>query len=258
MAAMSSTDPTGPSRPSIDPSEVAKFTAMAAEWWDPKGKFRPLHKFNPVRLGFIRDTIESHFELESGTRRPFEGLRVLDIGCGGGLVSEPMRRLGADMVSVDASEANIKTAMTHAEQGGLDIDFRAGTVEALIETGEAPFDVVLNLEVVEHVADPSQFLRDCASLVKPGGLMIVATLNRTAKAFALAIVGAEYVLGWLPRGTHEFEKFLRPDEIQQPMTEAGLVVEPPQGVSFNPLLDQWRLTTDTNVNYLMVAARPKG
>lgn len=257
MAAMSSTDQTGPSRPSIDPSEVAKFTAMAAEWWDPKGKFRPLHKFNPVRLGFIRDTIESHFELESGSRRPFKGLRVLDIGCGGGLVSEPMRRLGADMVSVDASEANIKTAMTHAEQGGLDIDFRAGTVEALIETGEAPFDVVLNLEVVEHVADPSQFLRDCASLVKPGGLMIVATLNRTAKAFALAIVGAEYVLGWLPRGTHEFEKFLRPDEIRQPMIQAGLMVEPPQGVSFNPLLDQWRLTTDTNVNYLMVAARPK-
>lgn len=257
MAAMSSTDQTAPSRPSIDPSEVAKFTAMAAEWWDPKGKFKPLHKFNPVRLGFIRDTIESHFDLESGGRRPFEGLRVLDIGCGGGLVSEPMRRLGADMVSVDASEANIKTAMTHAEQGGLDIDFRAGTVEALIETGEAPFDVVLNLEVVEHVADPSQFLKDCASLVKPGGLMIVATLNRTAKAFALAIVGAEYVLGWLPRGTHEFEKFLRPDEVQQPMTQAGLKVEPPQGVSFNPLLDQWRLSTDTNVNYLMVAARPE-
>lgn len=257
MAAMSSTDQTAPSRPSIDPSEVAKFTAMAAEWWDPKGKFKPLHKFNPVRLGFIRDTIESHFEIESGGRRPFEGLRVLDIGCGGGLVSEPMRRLGADMVSVDASEANIKTAMTHAEQGGLDIDFRAGTVEALIETGEAPFDVVLNLEVVEHVADPSQFLKDCASLVKPGGLMIVATLNRTAKAFALAIVGAEYVLGWLPRGTHEFEKFLRPDEVQQPMTQAGLKVEAPQGVSFNPLLDQWRLSTDTNVNYLMVAARPE-
>lgn len=257
MAAMSSNDQTGPSRPSIDPSEVAKFTAMAAEWWDPKGKFRPLHKFNPVRLGFIRDTIEAHFELESGSRRPFEGLRVLDIGCGGGLVSEPMRRLGADMVSVDASEANIKTAITHAEQGGLDIDFRAGTVEALIETGEAPFDVVLNLEVVEHVADPSQFLRDCASLVKPGGLMIVATLNRTAKAFALAIVGAEYVLGWLPRGTHEFDKFLRPDEIRQPMIQAGLMVEPPQGVSFNPLLDQWRLSADTNVNYLMVAARPE-
>ncbi|MEC7289589.1 MAG: bifunctional 2-polyprenyl-6-hydroxyphenol methylase/3-demethylubiquinol 3-O-methyltransferase UbiG, partial [Pseudomonadota bacterium] len=164
------------SRPSIDPDEVAKFTAMAAEWWDPKGKFRPLHKFNPVRLGFIRDTIEAHFGLSPSARRPFDGLRVLDIGCGGGLVSEPMTRLGAAVTAVDASEANIKTAMTHAEQGGLDIDFRAGTVEALIEAGEAPFDVVLNLEVVEHVADPAQFLKDCASLVKPGGVMIVATL----------------------------------------------------------------------------------
>lgn len=246
------------SRPSIDPDEVAKFTAMAAEWWDPKGKFRPLHKFNPVRLGFIRDTIEAHFGLSPSTRRPFDGLRVLDIGCGGGLVSEPMTRLGAAVTAVDASEANIKTAMTHAEQGGLDIDFRAGTVEALIEADEAPFDVVLNLEVVEHVADPAQFLKDCASLVKPGGLMIVATLNRTAKAFALAIVGAEYVLGWLPRGTHEFEKFLRPDEIERPMSAAGLTVQPPQGVSFNPIADQWRLSDDTKVNYLMVAARPNG
>lgn len=243
-------------RPSIDPDEVAKFSAMAAEWWDPKGKFRPLHKFNPVRLGFIRDTIEAHFQLSPSARRPFEGLRVLDIGCGGGLVSEPMTRLGASVTAVDASEANIKTAMTHAEQGGLEIDFRAGTVEALIEQGEAPFDVVLNLEVVEHVADPSQFLKDCASLVKPGGLMTVATLNRTAKAFALAIVGAEYVLGWLPRGTHEFEKFLRPEEIEAPMRDAGLKVEAPQGVSFNPISDQWRLSDDTKVNYLMVAARP--
>ena len=258
MAAMSSTTANAPSRPSIDPDEVAKFTAMAAEWWDPKGKFKPLHKFNPVRLGFIRDTIEAHFDLAPDARKPFDGLRFLDIGCGGGLVSEPMRRLGAEMVSVDASEANIKTAMTHAEQGGLDIDFRAGTVEALIEAGEAPFDVVLNLEVVEHVADPSQFLQDCARLVKPGGVMIVATLNRTAKAFALAIVGAEYVLGWLPKGTHEFEKFLRPDEIEKPLATAGLDVDPPQGVSFNPILDQWRLSGDTKVNYLMVAKRPAG
>lgn len=243
-------------RPSLDPDEVAKFTAMAAEWWDPKGKFRPLHRFNPVRLGFIRDTLEAHFRLSPSARRPFEGLRVLDIGCGGGLVSEPMTRLGAAVTAVDASEANIKTAMAHAQQGGLEIDFRAGTVEALIEQGEAPFDVVLNLEVVEHVADPAQFLKDCASLVKPGGVMIVATLNRTAKAFALAIVGAEYVLGWLPRGTHEFEKFLRPEEIEAPMTAAGLNVQAPQGVSFNPLSDQWRLSDDTKVNYLMVAARP--
>ncbi|MCR9271033.1 MAG: bifunctional 2-polyprenyl-6-hydroxyphenol methylase/3-demethylubiquinol 3-O-methyltransferase UbiG [Henriciella sp.] len=250
------TEQTSPTRPSIDPSEVAKFTAMAAEWWDPKGKFKPLHKFNPVRLGFIRDTVEAHFRLDPAAKRPFEGLRFLDIGCGGGLVSEPMARLGASVTAVDASEANIKTAMTHAEQSGLSIDFRAGTVEELIEAGEAPFDVVLNLEVVEHVADPAQFLKDCAGLVKPGGLMIVATLNRTAKAWALAIVGAEYVLGWLPKGTHEFEKFLRPDEIEAPLKAAGLQVDAPQGVSFNPLSDQWRLSGDTKVNYMMVSHRP--
>ncbi len=256
MTATHAADPTPTHRPSIDPDEVAKFTAMAAEWWDPKGKFKPLHKFNPVRLGFIRDTIELHFNRSSSARKPFEGLRVLDIGCGGGLVSEPMTRLGASVTAVDASEANIKTAMTHAEQGGLDIDFRAGTVEALIEADEPAFDVVLNLEVVEHVADPAQFLKDCASLVKPGGIMIVATLNRTAKAWALAIVGAEYVLGWLPRGTHEFEKFLRPEEIDHPLTAAGLKVAPAQGVSFNPIADQWRLSNDTKVNYMMVAERP--
>ncbi|MEM9841494.1 MAG: bifunctional 2-polyprenyl-6-hydroxyphenol methylase/3-demethylubiquinol 3-O-methyltransferase UbiG [Pseudomonadota bacterium] len=255
MAAMDTIETTRPHRPSIDPAEVEKFTAMAAEWWDPKGKFKPLHKFNPVRLAFIRDTVETHFALDPKARRPFDGLRFLDIGCGGGLVSEPMRRLGAGVTAVDASDANIKTAMTHAEQSGLDIDYRAGTVEGLIEAGEAPFDVVLNLEVVEHVADPAQFLRDCASLVKPGGLMIVATLNRTAKAFALAIVGAEYVLGWLPRGTHEFEKFLRPGEIEAPLAQSGLDVDPAQGVSFNPLLDQWRLSNDTSVNYMMVARR---
>ena len=256
MTAAATTDQTAPNRPSIDPSEVAKFTAMAAEWWDPKGKFKPLHKFNPVRLGFIRDVVEAHFDLDPTAKRPFDGLRFLDIGCGGGLVSEPMTRLGASVTAVDASEANIKTAMTHAEQSGLSIDFRAGTVEELIEAGEPAFDVVLNLEVVEHVADPAQFLKDCASLVKPGGLMIVATLNRTAKAFALAIVGAEYVLGWLPKGTHEFEKFLRPDEIEAPLKEAGLDVDPPQGVSFNPIADQWRLSGDTKVNYMMVSHRP--
>jgi len=161
------------------------------------------------------------------------------------------------VTAVDASEANIKTAMTHAKQSGLNIDFRAGTVEALIEAGEAPFDVVLNLEVVEHVADPNQFLKDCASLVRPGGLTIVATLNRTAKAFALAIVGAEYVRGWLPRGTHEFEKFLRPSEIEGAVKQAGLVADPTQGVSFNPLMNAWRLSSDDKVNYMMVARRPE-
>ena len=242
--------------PSIDPNEVAKFTAMADEWWDPKGKFRPLHKFNPVRLGFIRDQVEAHFNIETGQKRPFAGLRALDIGCGGGLVSEPMARLGLSMTSVDASEANIKTAMTHAKAGGLDIDFRAGTAEGLLEAGEAPFDVVFNLEVVEHVANPDVFLANCARLLAPGGIMFLATLNRTPKAFALAIVGAEYVLGWLPRGTHEFNKFLKPKELSTPLAGAGLTCDPAQGVSFNPLTDSWRLTKDTAVNYMMVARRP--
>jgi len=245
-----------PRTPSIDPDEVAKFSAIAAEWWDPKGKFRPLHRFNPVRLGFIRDTIESHFGLDSKPRRPFEGLRILDIGCGGGLISEPMARLGAAVTGVDASDANIKTAMTHAKEGGLEIDFRAGTVEGLLDAGEEPFDVVLNMEVVEHVANPETFLSDCAALVRPGGLTIIATINRTPKAFALAIVGAEYVLRWLPAGTHEFEKFLKPEEIAQIVTRAGLTAREPQGVSYNPLADEWRLSDDSKVNYMLVAARP--
>ncbi len=256
MAEIAKDTETPPAAPSINPEEVAKFSAMAAEWWDPKGKFRPLHKFNPVRLGFIRDTAEQHFDLKLGAKRPLEGLRLLDIGCGGGLVSEPMARLGASVTAVDASEANIKTAMTHADEAGLAVDFRVGAVEGLIEAGEKPFDIVLNLEVVEHVANPAQFLKDCASLVRPGGLTIVATLNRTAKAFALAVVGAEYVLGWLPRGTHEFEKFLRPEEVSAPLRAAGLEVQPAQGVSYSPLSDQWRLSSDTKVNYMMVATRP--
>ncbi|MEQ9314919.1 MAG: bifunctional 2-polyprenyl-6-hydroxyphenol methylase/3-demethylubiquinol 3-O-methyltransferase UbiG [Henriciella sp.] len=236
---------------------MAKFSAMAAEWWDPKGKFKPLHKFNPVRLGFIRDTLVDHFGLDGLSRKPLKGLRLLDIGCGGGLVSEPMARLGADVTGVDASEANIKTAMTHAEESGVSVDYRAGTAEGLLDAGEAPFDVVLNLEVVEHVADPPHFLKDTAALVKPGGLMICATLNRTPKAFALAIVGAEYVLGWLPRGTHEFAKFLRPDEVSIPLESAGLKPDAPQGVSFSPISDQWKLSSDTKVNYMVVARRPE-
>ena len=245
-----------PRTPSIDPDEVEKFSAMAADWWDPKGQFRPLHKFNPVRLGFIRDTAVTHFGLDERSRKPLTGLRVLDIGCGGGLVAEPMTRLGADVVAVDASEANIKTAMTHAEETGLSIDYRAGTAEGLLEAGAEPFDIVLTLEVVEHVADPAQFLGDTAALVRPGGLMIAATLNRTPKAYALAVVGAEYILGWLPRGTHDFSKFLTPDEVAAPLKAAGLEPDPPQGISYNPLSDAWRLSGDTKVNYMLVAKRP--
>lgn len=245
-----------PETPSIDPDEVAKFSAIAAEWWDPKGNFRPLHRFNPVRLGFIRKTVTEHFGLDASARKPFEGLRFLDIGCGGGLVSEPMARLGAQVTGVDASPDNIKTAMTHADEVGLKIDYRAGTAEGLLANDEPKFDVVLNLEVVEHVADAKQFLEDTAHLVAPGGLMLVATINRTAKAWALAIVGAEYVLRWLPRGTHDFEKLVTPDEIEGAVTAAGMVAEPPIGVSFNPLADQWKISSDHKVNYMMVTKRP--
>ena len=245
-----------PSTPSIDPDEVAKFSAMAADWWNPRGKFRPLHKFNPVRLRFIRETAEQHFGLATGLTEPLKGLRLLDIDCGGGLVCEPMTRLGAAVTGVDASEKNIKTAMTHAREQGLDIDYRVGTAEGLIDGGEAQFDIVLNLEVVEHVADPHAFLKDTASLVKPGGLMIVATLNRTAKALATAVIGAEYVLGWLPRGTHDWSKFVMPEEADAGLTASGLITEEPIGVSYNPLGDSWKLSGDTKVNYMIVARRP--
>ncbi len=256
MSQASQTTTDGPTRPSIDPEEVGKFSAMAAEWWDPRGKFRPLHRFNPVRLEFIRQTAEHHFGRDRAARRPLEGLRLLDIGCGGGLVAEPMARLGAKVTAVDASQANIKTAITHCEQAGLEIDYRAGTAEQLLAGGEPPFDIVLNLEVVEHVADAQAFLGDTARLVAPGGMMVVATINRTPKAFALAIVGAEYVLRWLPRGTHQFNKLVRPQEVTQALETSGLFAQEPQGVSFSPLTDSWRLSKDTNVNYMVVGTRP--
>ena len=245
-----------PSTPSIDPDEVAKFSAMAADWWNPRGKFRPLHKFNPVRLRFIREMAEQHFALAPGLRAPLDGLRLIDIGCGGGLVSEPMARLGAQVTGLDASEANIKTALTHADEQGLSIDYRTGTVEGLIASGEDGFDIVLNLEVVEHVADPAQFLKDSANLLKPGGLMIVASLNRTAKALATAVIGAEYVLRWLPRGTHDWSKFVTPDEATHALTDAGLLNERTVGVSYSPLSGSWKLSSDTSVNYMVVATRP--
>ncbi len=243
-------------KPSIDPDEIAKFTAMADDWWDPHGKFRPLHKFNPVRLRFIRETIDRHFQTEAEAKKPFKGLTGLDIGCGGGLVSEPMARLGLNLTSVDAAEANIKTALVHAEQSRLEIDYRVGTAESLLPEEAGRYDVIFNLEVVEHVAHPEAFLQNCAKLLAPGGIMFLATLNRTPKAFMLAIVGAEYVLRWLPRGTHEFNKFLKPSELSIPLTEAGLICDPAQGVSYNPLLDEWRLSRDTQVNYMMTAKRP--
>ena len=238
----------------IDPAEVARFSALAAEWWSPHGKFGVLHKFNPVRLAFIRDQAAKHFERDPKGAKPFAGLRLLDIGCGGGLLSEPMARLGFDVVGADASEKNIKTAEVHANEHGLAIDYRVSTAEDLARAGER-FDVILNMEVIEHVADLRLFVASCAAMLKGRGLMFVATINRTGKAFALAIVGAEYILGWLPRGTHDWAKFVRPEELNTALVSAGLSLKVQTGVIFNPLAGKWMLSSDCDVNYMVVAAK---
>ncbi|MFP1631196.1 bifunctional 2-polyprenyl-6-hydroxyphenol methylase/3-demethylubiquinol 3-O-methyltransferase UbiG [Zhengella sp. ZM62] len=240
----------------IDAAEVERFSRMAAEWWDPRGKFRPLHKFNPVRLDYIRETVIAHFGLDPRASRPFEGLRFLDIGCGGGLLSEPMTRLGASVTGADASEVNIEVARIHAAESGLEIDYRATTAEALADAGER-FDVVLNMEVVEHVADVNLYMRKCAEMVKPGGLMFIATINRTMKAWGLAIIGAEYVLRWLPKGTHQYEKLVTPAEIDAALAPTGMTVLERSGVSYNPLADRWARSRDLDVNYMVLATRPR-
>ncbi|MEM5470445.1 bifunctional 2-polyprenyl-6-hydroxyphenol methylase/3-demethylubiquinol 3-O-methyltransferase UbiG [Hoeflea sp. AS60] len=240
----------------IDQDEVARFSAMAAEWWNPKGKFRPLHKFNPVRLTYIRDHVAAHFDRDPKSDKPMAGLRVLDIGCGGGLLSEPMARMGAEVLGADASRTNVEVASIHAEQSGVNVSYEAVTSEELAARGER-FDVVLNMEVVEHVSDVDLFLTSCAEMVKPGGMMFVATINRTMKARALAIIGAEYVLRWLPRGTHQYEKLVRPEEIETPLSASGMNVIDRTGVFYNPLQDQWNLSRDMDVNYMMLLERPK-
>ena len=240
---------------SIDPKEVEQFSRIAAEWWDPKGKFAPLHKFNPVRLSFIRDQVQARFGRDPKAIRPFEGLRLLDIGCGGGLLCEPMTRLGFQVTGVDASERNIGTASAHAAEQGLVIDYRATTAEDLLAAGERPFDVILNMEVIEHVADPGAYLRDCARLLAPGGLMIVATLNRTLKALALAKIGAEYVLRWVPAGTHDWNKFLKPEELRGFLDGEPVAVQGPFGVAFNPLTDRWVRSSDCDINYMVTVTR---
>jgi 2-polyprenyl-6-hydroxyphenyl methylase/3-demethylubiquinone-9 3-methyltransferase len=240
----------------VDAGEIARFEAMAAEWWDPHGKFKPLHMLNPCRLDYIVDQIAAEFGRDPRADRPFDGLRLLDIGCGGGLLSEPMARLGAEVVGADAAAKNIPVARLHAEQSGLASDYRHTTAEALAAEGER-FDVVLNMEVVEHVPEPATYLAACAALLKPGGMMICSTLNRTARSFALAIVGAEHVMRWLPKGTHDWARFITPDELFALLAGAGLEPVDRKGFVFNPLAWSWRISDrDLSVNYVTASLRP--
>jgi len=240
---------------SIDQADVARFSAQAAEWWDARGPFAPLHKFNPARLTFIRDRAGERFGRDPRTREAFAGLTLLDIGCGGGLIAEPMRRLGFEVTAVDASSENIGTARAHAAEQGLDVAYRAATVEQLEAEGAGPFDVVLTLEVIEHVADPEAFIRTCARLVKPGGMLIVATLNRTLQSLALGKIAAEYVLRWVPAGTHDWRQFLKPDEIRLMLSQEPVAVTGPYGLGYDPLNDRWSEDGDAGVNYMMIATR---
>jgi 2-polyprenyl-6-hydroxyphenyl methylase/3-demethylubiquinone-9 3-methyltransferase len=237
---------------SVDPREVAGFAAVAGRWWDPDGPFRPLHRLNPVRLGYIRGAFEARFGLDAGADRPFEGLAVADIGCGGGLVCEPLARLGARVTGVDAGTEAIAVARAHAETSGIDIEYLEGTAEALARSGRR-FDAVTALEIVEHVADRAAFLAACCRLARPGGLLVLSTLNRTPRAFALAIVGAEYLLRWVPRGSHRWTRFVRPSELARDLRRGGARVVDVTGVVYDPLADRWRLGRDVAVNYMVRA-----
>jgi 2-polyprenyl-6-hydroxyphenyl methylase/3-demethylubiquinone-9 3-methyltransferase len=238
----------------VDTAEVARFSRLAGQWWDPGGEMAVLHKFNPVRLAYIRDAACRRFDRDPRQLGCLAGLRILDIGCGGGILCEPLARLGAAMVGVDPAPANIAAARLHASESAIAVDYRAATVETLADAGER-FDLVLAMEVVEHVADVGLFVRRCAEMVKPGGLMIAATLNRTLKSFALAIVGAEYVLRWLPRGTHRWDKFVTPNELEIALTQGGLRLSGETGVIYHPLADRWQLSSDMGVNYMLTAEK---
>jgi len=240
---------------SVDEAEVERFSRHAADWWNPRGPMAALHKFNPVRLAYIRDQAAACFNRDAKKLDCLKGLRMLDIGCGGGILSEPLARLGADMLGADPSIDNIEVARAHAAKTGASVDYHVTTAEDLAAAKES-FDVVLAMEVVEHVADVDGFVDTCAAMVRPGGLMIAATLNRTLKSFALAIVGAEYVLRWLPRGTHQWDKFVTPRELETAIEDNGLRVIAERGVVYNPFADRWQLSSDMDVNYMLVAQRP--
>ncbi len=254
--AATGTAPEKITRVSVDPREMESFSRMAEDWWNPSGMFRPLHVMNGARIGFIKANLCDHFNRDPETDRPLKGLRILDIGCGGGLLCEPLTRLGATMTGVDALEKNVKTAKTHAKQSELEIDYRHGTIEQLVQSREKPFDAVLNMEVIEHVAGPAEFMKDCGAMVRPGGMMFCSTINRTFKAFTFAILGAEYVMRWLPRGTHQYDKLVKPEELRRWILDAGLSPEPSIGMTLNPLTDKWRISDDLSINYVTVATRP--
>ena len=236
---------------SVDPAEVAKFSKLSDEWWDPRGKMAPLHKINPLRLTYIRDAACRKFERNAKSLNCLSGLRLLDIGCGAGLLCEPFTRLGAQVIGIDPSATNISAAKLHADKGHLSIDYRCTTVEEM--DARERFDIVLAMEVVEHVNDVGAFIKRCATMLKPGGLMVVSTLNRNWKSFALAIVGAEYVLRWLPRGTHDWSKFVTPAELERYLGDVNLTITEQAGVVYNPLADKWTVSTDMDVNYMVVA-----
>ena len=249
-------DPANNAAVNIDQAELDRFAKLASDWWDPNGKFKPLHKIGPARLGYIRDRVMSHFKLQPRpSLKPFAGLTMLDIGCGGGLISEPLSRLGATVTAIEPAEANIGAARAHAAATGLTIDYQATTAEDLLAKG-CSFDCVVCLEVVEHVPDPAAFVKVCGSLVRPGGLLILSTINRTLKAYALAIVGAEYILRWLPVGTHQWDRFITPTELDGHVQAAGFGTLAVEGIVFNPLADRWSIGRDTDVNYIGAAAKP--
>src|SRR6202012_3657944 len=252
--ATQSTPPAAPPKAAastVDAAEIEKFSKLSEQWWDPKGKMAPLHKINPLRLAYIRDAACRKFERNVKSLGCLAGLRILDIGCGAGLLCEPLTRLGAQVIGVDPSDSNIAAAKLHADKGHLSIDYRCTTVEEM-DVRER-FDIVLAMEVVEHVADVGAFLQRCAAMLKPGGLMVVSTLNRNWKSFAFAIVGAEYVLRWLPRGTHQWDKFVTPDELAKHLLDKKLVITQETGVVYSPFADRWGLSPDMDVNYMMIA-----